>query len=171
MSKWDILTQEVCSDLFELSDGGIRWKVGKNKGQLAGSKDSGGYLQVDLRIRFNDPRLLVGVHQVVFMIDKGFVPDRIDHEDGNKLNNSPGNLREISASHNALNSATPVTNTSGYKGVVFEKDRQKWRGRFTYEGKRYVTSRVNTPEEAHELLELRRREVIPNYSKIVVANR
>lgn len=171
MTKWDILTREVCSGLFELSEGGIRWKEGKNKGLLAGSKDSGGYLQVDLRSRLNDSRMLVFVHQVVFMIDKGYVPDRIDHEDGNKLNNAPGNLREISASHNSLNSATPVTNTSGYKGVVFEKDRQKWRGKFTYKGKRYVTARTTTAEEAHELLELKRREVIPDYDKIVVANR
>ena len=170
MHKWEVLTREVLASLFEIKNSGIVWKVGRNKGEFAGTPDSGGYLQVDLRARFNNSSCLVYVHQIVHMLDKGYVPNRIDHRDRNKLNNAPSNLRETSPSHNTLNSKMPETNTSGYKGVVFEKDRGKWRGKFTYLGKRYVTSRVDSAEEANRLLEIKRREIIPDYESIIGEN-
>ena len=51
----------------------------------------------------------------------------VDHEDRNGLNCQRYNLRIATKSQNAGNTALSANNTSGYKGVVWDKDRKKWR--------------------------------------------
>jgi hypothetical protein len=48
----------------------------------------------------------------------------IDHIDHNTLNNCRSNLRICTSSENARN--RKCTNKSGYKGVVWDKNRKKW---------------------------------------------
>ena len=51
----------------------------------------------------------------------------IDHIDGNKLNNQLSNLRICSKSTNGMNRGKTTLNKSGYKGVQWNKNCQKWR--------------------------------------------
>lgn len=51
---------------------------------------------------------------------------RIDHKNGNKLDNSFHNLRLASQSQNMSNRQKPISNTSGFKGVRFHKPTGKW---------------------------------------------
>ena len=51
----------------------------------------------------------------------------VDHIDRNPLNNVPKNLRLVTRSVNAANSGKQSNNTSGYKGVSWSKQNQKWR--------------------------------------------
>lgn len=50
---------------------------------------------------------LLGVHhfahRVVFYLAYGYMPEQVDHIDGNQLNNNPKNLRDVSASENQHN--------------------------------------------------------------------
>lgn len=50
----------------------------------------------------------------------------VDHKDGNGLNNQRDNLRETNKSGNEGNTNKRATNTSGYKGVFWDKTRGKW---------------------------------------------
>jgi hypothetical protein len=60
---------------------------------------------------------------------------QVDHNNGNKLNNTGDNLRSVSRSLNARNCKQISTNTSGYTGVCFEKRRGKWMARIHIDGK------------------------------------
>jgi hypothetical protein len=53
----------------------------------------------------------------------------VDHIDGNRLNNQKSNLRLANSSQNKCNRGARKDNTSGYKGVSWHKQRNKWTAR------------------------------------------
>ena len=50
----------------------------------------------------------------------------VDHIDGNRLNNQRSNLRLCNSSQNKCNRGPRKDNKSGYKGVSWHKQNQKW---------------------------------------------
>lgn len=58
----------------------------------------------------------------------------IDHISGNKLDNRRENLRVCTRMENLRNSKIKKTNTSGFKGVSWDKKRNMWRARITVGG-------------------------------------
>ena len=58
------------------------------------------------------------IHRFIMNPDKGMV---IDHLDGNPLNNQKKNLRICTHEDNMRNCKISIKNTSGYKGVYFDK--------------------------------------------------
>lgn len=73
----------------------------------------------------------------------------IDHRNRNSTDNRVVNLRWCSSSENKLNTKIRSDNTSGIKGVLFDKARNKWKGSIKFDGKVY-SKRFNTKEEAIE---------------------
>jgi hypothetical protein len=67
-------------------------------------------------------------HRVCYYLYTGTDPfnKEIDHIDGNKANNDPINLRTATVSLNQANQGLCARNTSGHKGVTWNKSRQKW---------------------------------------------
>lgn len=55
----------------------------------------------------------------------------VDHIDGNGLNNLKENLRICSHQQNQQNKRKSKNNTSGFKGVYWNKEKQKWVSRIT----------------------------------------
>ena len=53
----------------------------------------------------------------------------IDHINRDALDNTIANLRVASCSQNAMNRAITIRNTSGYKGVSWDKLTKKWHAR------------------------------------------
>ena len=140
------LTTAMLHELFEYVDGGLYWKVNrgkhKTKGKRAGCQRPDGYRIVSI----NDVKIIE--HRLVFLMHHGYLPNYIDHIDGDKSNNRVENLREATPSQNQFNKGPTALNTSGFKGVSFYKGRKKWWARINIQGKKKHLGYFNTPEEA-----------------------
>ncbi len=63
------------------------------------------------------------MHRIVMSAPDGM---EVDHIDGNGLNNRKSNLRLSTREQNRWNVSKRPDNTSGHKGVTFEKETGKW---------------------------------------------
>ena len=72
----------------------------------------------------------------------------VDHENGNGLDNQRHNLRMATRSQNMHNQGVRNDNTSGYKGVTWHKQHQKWMGRIRVDGRRLHLGLFDDVEEA-----------------------
>ena len=70
----------------------------------------------------------ISMHRELMKPEKGYV---IDHLDGNTLNNQKSNLRICTQSQNCSNQKISILNTSGYKGVVYNKKNKRYYARIT----------------------------------------
>mgnify|MGYP000341592864 CR=1 FL=1 len=96
-------------------------------------------------------------HRVVFFLHHGYWPAEVDHKDRDKLNNCPINLLDSTRSDNCLNRGLFSNNTSGVKGVVYDKSRSKWRALLTVNGTRmqeYFDDKESAISKRKELEEL-----------------
>jgi len=114
--------------------GKFYWRIsprhaGVKVGDEAGSVYSNGYryIQID-NLDYRAGRL------AWFFVTGEDPQDFIDHENGNRDDNSFGNLRKATNSQNQAN-AFWVTNTSGIKGIRYQSDRRKWIAMITVDGK------------------------------------
>lgn len=73
---------------------------------------------------------------------------QVDHINGNGLDNRRENLRLVTPSQNMFNSKKPKNNTTGFKGVDFQKKENKYRARIGVNNKRINLGQFNTAEEA-----------------------
>ena len=117
-------------------------------GDIAGSKDTKGYL----RVLFNGRR--EKLHRLAFLYMEGRFPEgQVDHINGIKDDNRWKNLREVSNEVNASNRHRPnANNRSGLLGVHRYKDRYRALFRGQHLGM------FDTPEEAHSEYQRSRRE-------------
>ena len=74
--------------------------------------------------------------------------DKIDHIDGNPSNNQRDNLRSATRSQNGANSKKRSDNTSGYRGVHWNKRIKKWVAKIGVKGKRIHLGYFDDPKEA-----------------------
>ena len=59
----------------------------------------------------------------------------VDHVNRNGLDNRRSNLRLCTVSQNQFNRTKSATNTTGYKGVCWNKKKHKWQVGFTIKGR------------------------------------
>lgn len=88
----------------------------------------------------------VRMHRVILGEPEGM---QVDHRDGNGLNNRRDNLRKATHSQNTHNARTSNRNTSGFKGVGWNKAKAKWQARICINGKRKSLGYHDTPEVAY----------------------
>jgi hypothetical protein len=72
----------------------------------------------------------------------------VDHINRNKLDCRKSNLRLVTHSQNLLNRPANSNNTSGYKGVFFDKSRNKWKAMIKINYRSIFLGRFNTAKEA-----------------------
>lgn len=77
----------------------------------------------------------------------------VDHINGDRSDCRRSNLRVCTRTGNAQNSKKPITNTSGYKGVSWDKQMKKWRVQLKANGEirfRRLFSDKRTAAEAYD---------------------
>ena len=72
----------------------------------------------------------------------------IDHKNGDRLDNRRSNLRACDYFQNSTNTRIRSDNTSGYKGVSWDKTRRKWRAYFVLDGYQIHLGRYTDPIQA-----------------------
>lgn len=87
-------------------------------------------------------------HRIIWKMMTGDEPDEVDHIDGNRGNNSWDNLRSVSSQANRRNAALSKNNTSGFIGVRFAKNVQKWTAYITVNYRAINLGLFGTMEEA-----------------------
>jgi hypothetical protein len=90
------------------------------KGKTVGCKDSAGYLVTRRKGRN------YYIHRLIWFYVHGYWPEYIDHINGDRSDNRIENLRECSNQQNNNNKGKPKSNTSGYKGVTWDKRSNRW---------------------------------------------
>ena len=133
------LTQDRVRELFEYHDGQLIRKITAGsfgvKGTIAGTMRPDGKITVGI-----DGRMVL-IHRVIFLWHHGHMPTYIDHKDLNKLNNRIGNLRPATKAENGRNRSKQRNNTSGHKGVTWDKSRSKWTAAIVVNQKRIYLGR------------------------------
>ena len=129
----EIITQDYVKQLFEYRDGELYWKVKPSKKVLIGAKvgnlNQSGYFHLQLN------KKTYKTHRIIFLMHYGYLPNCLDHIDGNPLNNKFENLRPATVNQNAYNSKLIKNNTSGVKNVSWYKLTNKWHVRVKINGK------------------------------------
>lgn len=118
---------------------------------------SNGYVcsQFDRKHRINMHRYLLGVGKDV---------DTVDHINGCRYDNRKANLRIATFQQNNVNVGKYKNNSSGQKGVYWDKERNKWYSDITVNKKTVHLGRFNTFEEAKEAWEKAEAQYQKEYS-------
>ncbi len=118
-------TMTTINELLRYKEGRLYWRVQPARNVPARSR-AGSLSAMDKyeTVYIKGKRYLT--HRLVFLMHKGYLPKRLDHKDGNKLNNCIGNLRECTASQNSMNGKIRTNNKSGLTGVTWNKKYSKW---------------------------------------------
>ena len=101
---------------------------------LKAGNDKYGYLQITL---YYDG--VIKTHKIHRLVCCTFIdnPDNkecVDHKNNDRTNNDISNLRFATANENQQNSKLSNNNTSGCKGVYFNKRAKKWRAHIQIDG-------------------------------------
>lgn len=145
-----ILTQEDVKELFEYRDGDLYWKINKRKikaGTKAGCLNFNKKSNKCYKVLVYQ-RKLYAIARLIFLMFKGYLPENIIYKDGNTLNTKIENLLEANKSQVQHRAKIPTTNRSGYKGVSFEKRRNKYVSAIKVNNNRITIGYYDTREEA-----------------------
>ena len=131
--------RDLVADLdYDPLTGIFKWRVARSQkkaGDVAGCLNANGYVKIGQ----------VSAHRLAFYFMLGSCPDIVDHIDRSPANNVWSNLRPATRSENVLNSKLPRTNTSGYRGVSWNRGSKKWQAVF----RRRPLGRFDTKEAAY----------------------
>lgn len=131
MAKLELEKVLACLD-YDAVTGSLKWKHTKGRkiaGAEAGWLDNLGY-----RLTRIDG-VLYRNHHIVVLLETGVWPNGdVDHIDGNPSNNKITNLRVCAHAENQRNMKKHVDNTSGFKGVYWSKQCEKWMAKIVVNG-------------------------------------
>jgi hypothetical protein len=154
-------------DVWEYRDGSLYWRVAAGRGVsvkrpgdlVAPAPDPHGYQFVTWR------RKHYAVHRVVFLLVHGWLPEFVDHIDGDPGNNRVGNLRPATHLQNMRNAKTRKDNTSGVKNVYWHKQIRRWSVRLSIKGKQVSFGCYATLDEASAAAERARASTFGEFAR------
>jgi len=109
----------------------VQSRRGVKKGSIAGTRKDGYiHIKIDNKTYY--------AHRLAWLHYYGYFPENfLDHKDRIRNHNWIKNLREASSQCNLRNTGNYLSNTSGVKGVCFDKGKQKLAAAIRLNSKRY----------------------------------
>lgn len=135
---------------YDQETGHFTWKQTMGgraiKGQKAGTPHSKGYT----RITVDQEQYLA--HRLAWLYINGEMPKQstVDHIDGDPSNDRIANLREATFADNLANRGAQSNNTSGCKGVSFDKKNNAWAVAIWRHGKKHWLGRFANKKDASD---------------------
>ena len=158
-----MIDQELLNNWFRYEDGKLIRKVTitsrAKKGNVVGTLSTSGYLACSVLGK----RVLV--HRMIFLMHHGYLPEVVDHIDGNPFNNHIENLRAATAYENMQNQKMHKRNTSGVKGVSWNKAKKQWEAIIGCNGKRERLGWFDSIAEAKVVIEKARTEMHGEFAR------
>lgn len=138
-----------------------KWN-GRRAGSPAGSAARHGYVVLCL-----DGKRYYA-HRLAWYLVHGTWPQEIDHIDRNRSNNTITNLRASTRRENSRNLSRKrrKNNTSGVRGVTWDKKNSRWIAAITVDRKRIMLGRFATKEKAAEAYALAAYEHFGKWSDV-----
>jgi hypothetical protein len=120
---------------------------GQDAGSIAGSLSTNGYITISIRLKGRDRRFRA--HRLAWFYVKGRWPKRkdVEHENTIRTDNRWSNLRLGTRSQN-LQNMSPRGGSSKFKGVYYDKERDRWQAYVGTGAKRIRLGRFDDEEEA-----------------------
>jgi len=143
--------------------GNVKGKFGR---LMKPAKTTRGYLQVNIYEEGVVKKMLVHRLVALCFLDNPDNKEFVDHIDGNILNNKVENIRWATKSQNCMNRVKASNNTSGYKGVCWNKQHQKWMAMIHLNGNNKYLGLYNTAEEASTAYVKASRELFKDFSRV-----
>lgn len=162
-----MITQTLVQELFDYKDGNLYRR--KSISQVrAGSKV--GTVMTDNKTGYTRYKVCINnkeyyVHRVIFLYHHGYLPKGIDHINGNSCDNRIENLRPANQSQNMSNAKLSKANTSGIKGVYWDKTVEKWIARVCVNYKAINLGRYDTLDEAAAVIKQKRIELHKEFAR------
>jgi len=130
-------------------------------GDTAGCILSNGYLQITIKgNRYS-------AHRLAWLYMTGKWPkDKIDHKNHDTTDNRWCNLRGCNVSQNGGNRKIGINNTSGYKGVSWNKQNKKWLVQINKNKVRYALGYFNCKHKAAETYNNRALELYGEFAHL-----
>lgn len=162
-----MLTQETLRHrlLYNPDTGIFSWRdVPENKfpGKITGTICCYGYqvIQID-NVQYRGARL-------AWLYMTGEWPaEHIDHRDGNEGNDAWSNLRAATRSQNMCNSKLRADNSSGARGVSWNKRKQKWHVRVNVNGRLHHCGYFDDFEEAKLVRDMKAKTLHGAFARII----
>ena len=156
------LTQHDLHSLFHYDPltGVFTNKVDRNprapKGAIAGYINTIGYTVIQVNGR------KLHAHRLAWLYMTGEWPtDEIDHINRIRSDNRFANLRPATHLQNCHNTTDRVNNTSGHRGVTWNKARNKWQAQIAFMGKHLYLGLFDSVDEAAAV----RKEAVARFHK------
>ncbi len=132
---------------YDPATGEMRWKIWPRTGRPSGREilttNAQGYRVVTLMGR------QYRVHRVAWLMMYGKWPSELlDHANGKRTDNRLVNLREANRAENNRNRGMSRNNTTGFKGVTYNKDRKKWQAKIYRNNKAIHLGRFASAQQA-----------------------
>ena len=98
--------------------------------------------------RDDGSRTSVLMHRLILCLNDHKI--KADHRDGDGLNNRRANLRACTNGENMRNRGAQINNSSGFKGVSWDKKRGKWSAKIKVNRKQKHIGYFAEPEAAYK---------------------
>jgi hypothetical protein len=138
------MTKEELHELFEYRDGNLYWKVNRGSNRMIGKKAGSQLGNKYWHIRIKSKNMYT--HRAIFLFHHGYLPETIDHIDGNPSNNAIENLRAATQGQNNRN-RREVPNKYGHVGLTLLQGKY-WQPQLRVDGKKIYLGIYKNVEDA-----------------------